>query len=92
MIELMNDAQARVTAMSWHGGGGSELYSFGSSGAIPWDPTGLLAEISTARGEAGSAASHDALLALAKYIEVTPPRDPQPSWADLWDPDFEKSL
>lgn len=92
MIEMMSDAHARVTAMSWHGGGGSELYSFGSSGAIPWDSAGLLSEIAVARGESGSLASRDALTALAKYVELTPPRDPQPGWAGLWDQDFEKSL
>lgn len=92
MIELMSDAQARVTAMQWHGGQGSELYAFGSSGAIPWDTVGLIGEIDELRSRAAQTASRDALAALGHYIESTPPRDRQPGWADLWDRDFEKSL
>ena len=92
MIELMSDAQARVTAMQWHGGGGSELYAFGSSGAVPWDAAGLLGEIHEESTRAAVPASREALKALGRYIEATPPRDPQPGWSNLWDSDFERSL
>lgn len=92
MIELMSDAQARVTAMQWHGGQGSELYAFGSSGAIPWDPFGLLGEVHEESIRAAAQTSREALEALGRYIEATPPRDPQPGWSSLWDDAFEKSL
>lgn len=87
----LTDARARVTAMSWHGGGGSHLYSFGSCGAIPGDAHGLLHEIAVARSEAHGQ-SRVALEALAEYVGIAAPRDPQPGWGGLWDDDFERSL
>jgi hypothetical protein len=92
MSHPMSDTHARVTAMAWHGGQGSALYSFGSSGAIPADRDGLFMEIARAGREADSRASIDALTALDRYIESTPPREPQDGWAGLWDQEFERSL
>lgn len=95
MVETMNDAQARVTAMAWHSGQWSALYSFGSTGAIPADEDqlyDLLREIDRASGEADSNASAHALDDLQRYVRVAGPRGPQPGWAGLWDDALERIL
>jgi hypothetical protein len=89
---LMSDTHARVTAMVWHEGQHSALYSFGSSGAIPVNANTLLGEIAQAHSEADSRASLAALESLAAYVGVTPSRGPQPAWAAAWDQAFERSL
>ncbi len=89
---MITDAQARVTAMSWHGGQGSKLYAFGSSGAIPQDGTALIGEIRHARRNADTEASATALTDLERYLVFSAPCGPQPGWASLWDDAFEKSL
>lgn len=87
----MSDAQARVTAMSWHGGQSSALYAFGSCGAVPEDAHDLLHEIAMARGEAHGR-SRLALEELATYVNQVGARGPQPGWASLWDDHFEHAL
>lgn len=91
-MSLMSDTHARITAMAWHSGQGSALYSFGSTGAIPVNASALLGEIAQARSEADSRASIDALEFLAAYVDLTLSRGPQPGWADTWDQAFERSL
>lgn len=88
----LTDAQARVTAMGWHSGQRSALYSFGSSGAIPADEDqldDLLREISHS---ADTKASAEALSALDSYVRREGPRGPVEGWAGLWDREFERSL
>lgn len=92
---MMSDTHARVTAMAWHGGQWSALYSFGSTGAIPADEDqldDLLREIDRASGEADTNASAHALGDLKTYVKKTGPRGPVGGWAGLWDQEFERAL
>jgi len=81
---MINDGQARRIAMSWHGGQWSNLYSFGSSGAII-DLETLRNEISQEVQTLPIGIERRELLALDKYVRTAGNRPVMPDWSKLWD-------
>lgn len=89
---MITDLEARKIASEWHGGGGTALYAFTSTGAID-----------TARGDHNAATEVDNAIAdevarrggtfdgpdetnlwdLFDYIANTGTRGPVPGWSDL---------
>lgn len=76
----MTDAEARQVAAEWHGGIGSALYSFASTGAI---------HVQTMDAELDDVASYadveemEKLIQLLRYVYEKGERGPQPGWADV---------
>lgn len=82
--KMINDGQARRIAMVWHGGQWSNLYSFGSSGAIV-DLEMLRREITAELVTLPVGIERRELLALDKYVRTVGNRGAMPGWSDLWD-------
>lgn len=79
--------QARVIANAWHGGQGTALYAFASSGAIISDAnypeyTPLLDEISAEQAVQDGTHWRE-LDALRAYVAHHGPRGAQPGWSEL---------
>jgi len=89
---MITDTEARRIADQWHGGGGTALYAFASTGAIDtaradhsiWlEITNTLNDIENA-GEYADADRHvNELFELRNYIMHHETRGPVPGWADL---------
>ena len=89
---MITDTEARRIASEWHGGQGSALYAFASTGAIRegsdegWDYNECAMEIYE---EIAATTSYEELNPmtdmnnLLEYIQANGPRGPVPGWADL---------
>lgn len=76
----ISDTDAQRTASDWHGGGGSALYQFASTGAIV---PGLLSEIDSCiayDGCGGIETASDTLRGLRAYVETSGERGPVSDW------------
>lgn len=87
---MITDTEARKIASSWHGGGGTALYAFVSTGAILDDAfarSGILTEIDfdILMDDEQPITEADAtdLDNLRTYCQKHGPRGPQPGWNDL---------
>jgi hypothetical protein len=87
---MISDLEARRIASEWHGGGGTALYAFTSTGAIDTarEDHRLMHEIedcvaSLATQPHTRTVDVDDLFNLRTYVSHTGKRGPQPGWSDL---------
>jgi hypothetical protein len=76
---IVSDSRAAKIAYDWHGGGGSKLYSFASTGTIA---PGLMYEINQdiERETKPGSKERRELLALRSYVEARRARGPVEGW------------
>jgi len=85
---MITDTEARRIADQWHGGGGTALYAFASTGAIDTARSGhfiyreITETIDTERRSQQGIATDD-LRSLIEYIDYHGPRGPVPGWNNL---------
>lgn len=80
---VISDGQARRIASEWHGGMGSALYSFASSGAVDFE--WIMLEIRCELLNLDDETLRRELLALGKYVRSAGCRPKQGGWCRLWD-------
>ncbi len=80
---VIGDGQARRIASEWHGGMGSALYSFASSGSV--DLEWIMLEIRCELLNIEDETLRRELLALAKYVRSAGCRPRQERWCRIWD-------
>jgi hypothetical protein len=82
---MISDRQARQIASEWHGGQGSALYAFASTGAIDtaWEDHDIRQEIRPLREHSPNFTEYDRLTKLLKYCDFYGPRGPVDGWSDL---------
>jgi hypothetical protein len=80
---VISDGQARRIASEWHGGMGSALYSFASSGAVNFE--WIMLEIRCELLNIEDETQRRELLALGKYVRSAGCRHKQEGWCRIWD-------
>jgi hypothetical protein len=82
---MISDTEARRIASDWHGGGGTALYAFASTGAINTTRADHDIENEVLGCVNGALSQQDKTdtLKLLAYINTHEDRGPQPGWSDL---------
>ena len=83
---MLTDTQAQRIAAQWHGGGGSALYQFASTGALDgeinddYEYNPVINELNECRPEPGDNTSVQELWELVEYVYANFPRPAVPDW------------
>ncbi len=85
---MISDTEARKIASEWHGGQGTALYAFSSTGAIDTaradhDATAEVADLIWAIPAETDERNANELRDLERYVNANGPRGPQEGWGDL---------